>query len=133
MTTTHPPGTDHWPPVIDTGTVTYRPPTGIPATRMMTAFRTGHRHVTCVVTELGDGMSITNAHAELRVALEEMWPSEHVRIIEHYPPESGCGPEHYDQADASRDGQWRGLRLHTPTLQEEMGPNLPTSSPATSS
>lgn len=51
-----------------------------------------------VVTELGDGMSITNAAEEVATAIDALYPqrTDQMTVIEHYPAASGCGPEHFD-------------------------------------
>ena len=103
--------------------VAYLAPTG-PAERPLRAFRTGPRHVTCFVTEVGAGMSVTNASVEVRAALQALWPEEAIRLIEHYPATEG-EPAHYDEAFTAPGGspQWR--RLAGPALAVEFDRRLP--------
>src|SRR3954466_8099191 len=51
-----------------------------------------------VVTELGDGMSVTNAAEEVAAAVDALYPArtDQMTVIEHYPAASGCGSEHFD-------------------------------------
>ena len=68
-----------------------------------------------VVTEAGDGMSITNAAEEVAAAIAALYPlrAEQISIIEHYPAASGCGTEHFDlvafAGPGSRDPRWAPL------------------------
>jgi hypothetical protein len=119
-----PPPTN-WPPVLQADTLTYTPSNGIPATRPMTVWRTGSRHVTVLLTELGDGMSITNAIHHVHFALQAMWPADAIRLIEYYPQASGCVPDHLDEAHLTPSGQWAWRRLSREALLAELGPTLP--------
>jgi hypothetical protein len=60
-----------------------------------------------VVTELGDGMSVTNAAEEVAAAVDALYPArtDRMTVIEHYPAASGCGPEHFDLVAFAGEGR----------------------------
>lgn len=81
-----------------------------------------HRYLRCwesenvvfaVVTEADQpGMSITEAAAEVRAALNDRYPARRVVVIEHYLPGIGIDPaEHFDVVSwpAGRQPQWTRL------------------------
>lgn len=89
---------------------TYQAPTG-EASRRMRAWRTGENSLVVVLTESGDGMSITNAAEEVAAALGKRFPGQRLTVIEYYPSaETLDGAAHYDQVWLE-DGkpQWRRL------------------------
>lgn len=73
----------------------YRGSDGAPGTAFLRVWRAGVGHL-AVVTELGDGRSVTNASREIRSALAGLY-GEPLALAEHWPasqaPESG---EHVD-------------------------------------
>ncbi|MGP3950841.1 hypothetical protein [Streptomyces sp. 7N604] len=108
---------------LEASTVTYQTPTG-QVTRPLRAFRTGPFHITCIVTEQGPGMSVTNAAAELHTALRDRWTGSTIRQIEHYPAD-GVEPAHYDEAFTRPCGGWAWRRLNKSALAAEFGTRLP--------
>ncbi|MEY9839415.1 hypothetical protein [Streptacidiphilus sp. EB103A] len=114
-----------WPRVLEHDRLTYQAATGA-AVRSLRAFRTGPGHVTCIVTEQGPGMSVTNAVHQVHQAIQALWPHDGVRVIEHYPS-AGRDPEHYDEAFRNPRGSLAWRRVPLAALVAEFGPELPRS------
>lgn len=93
---------------------TYPSPTG-PASRRLRMWDLGlptPRYLMAVITEAGQGMSITNAAVQIKAALAAEYPEDWLEIIEHWPAGTGCDPaEHYDQVAVLpfMGPQWRRL------------------------
>lgn len=69
-------------------TLTYTGYNGRPVTRPARSIRTPDT-LWVVVTEIGEGTSVTNSTEEVWRAVRRRWPSDRVRILEHYGPEHG--------------------------------------------
>lgn len=94
------------PLVLDDPGFTYHPPGQTVTRRLRIYGDVDHVHY-AIVTETGPGMSITNAAADVAEALQftcDMTDMP-IRIIEHYPESSGCGPEHFDLVEGQPAGR----------------------------
>jgi hypothetical protein len=66
----------------------------------------------CVVTELSEGISVTNAAEDIAEALARCYPDHRLLVVEHWPAGAGADPaEHLDQVHVPRGGRpvWRRL------------------------
>jgi hypothetical protein len=95
---------------------------GLRAVRRLRVWRVGPGRLVAVLTERGDGPSITNAVGDIQRRLIGEYPDDVVDVVEHYPPEGGgCRGEHFDlvlwprflTAPPGKQGQqsWRALPL----------------------
>lgn len=87
---------------------------GWPATRRIRMWltppdATGPGHFVAVLTEAGEGTSITNAAETIAAELAREYPQEYIEIIEHYPVGAGVDPvEHFDEVMVCTSGpKWR--------------------------
>lgn len=109
-------------------TFTYRVPGQAPITRRLRVYgpAIGQEYY-AVVTEAGDGMSITNAAEEVAAAVAALYPrrANQISIIEHYPAASGCGPEHFDlvafAGESRRSPRW--APIPDSWILENLGPD----------
>ena len=107
--------------IRDEPTWGYLPPNGIPTNRRLRVWRTDVGRLVAVITEDGDGTSITNAAAQVAAQIAAQYPDDVTTIIEHYPPTGdGRGPhaEHFDEVrimaatpDGKLEPQWRRLPI----------------------
>ena len=88
---------------------------GLHARRRLRLYTTGPGRHVAVITERGDGPSITNAVRDIQAKLAREYPDHVVDVVEHYPAQPGMvGPayaEHFDLVtDPWTDEQhWRRL------------------------
>lgn len=90
--------------VVDNPNWQFRDPLNRIVHRRLRVWADDGARVVAVVTEAGDGMSITNAAEQVWKAITAIYPGKDVTIIEHYPTDSGCGGEHFDQVRMTASG-----------------------------
>ncbi len=85
---------------------------GATAARRLRVWVTGGE-VTAVVTERGEGMTVTNVAGQVHKALLDKYRElGQVRVLEHYPDAGGCRGEHFDEISVD-DGPARWRRVPT--------------------
>lgn len=117
--------------LIRSGMWFYRGLNGLGATRWLRLYRrtgwtlTEPDRLVAVLTEQGEGPSITNCVAEIHRALRSEYLSYELALIEHYPAAgdgAGANAEHFDLVTSVTPTQWR--RLTPLQLVEMVGEDL---------
>jgi hypothetical protein len=80
------------------------------ATRRIRVYEMPDGRLTAVVTESGDGTSITNAAETVIAQIQAEHPGRQIDVIEHYPA-SQLAPESFDMVRLNQHGQpeWTGV------------------------
>lgn len=103
--------------LVDTGPICYYGPDGLtwrPCRTWQLPFDAGHMSI---VTEIGEGKSITNAAEDIVRSLTAAYPD--TTVIEHWPACTGVpAEEHYDEVELDGDGELHWQRFKTELLKE---------------
>lgn len=97
--------------IADLGDYLYPSNDGGPAARRMRLWRVEPGVLVAVLTERHDdpGTSITNAAADICLQLERAYPTDLVRVVEHYPDNHPGTRYSWVALDAHQRPQWRHL------------------------
>lgn len=94
-----------------------------PSLRRLRVWRVGEGALVAIITERGEGTSVTNVAREAYAAVQARYPG--ARVFEHYPADVGADPaEHLDEITLTREGRTVWKPWPVAVIAEWIGPNV---------
>lgn len=95
-----------------------------PSRRRLRVWRLAEGTVVAVITERGDGTSVTNVAEPVYAAMVAEYKGAMVRVFEHYPEAGSDWPEHFDEIIRLVDGRLSWRRVSQAEMVELVGSDV---------